>query len=316
MKISSGAVPALKLSQVSKIYQNGFEAVKKIDLEVRQGDFFALLGPNGAGKSTTIGMISHLVKKTSGQIEVMGRDFDHNRAEAKRLLGIVPQEINLNGFEHPWQILVQQAGYYGVPRLVAAERAEYYLKALGLWEKATQPALRLSGGMKRRLMIARALVHEPQVLLLDEPTAGVDVEIRKEMWDFLSEIRKKMGLTIVLTTHYLEEAENLCNRVAIINHGEIIANTSMSHLLTQLESEALILYVVDKIEKIEEVSDFSLKQVDATTLEVNLKKGQKLSDLFLALAQQGISVQSMRNKSNRLEQLFVNLVKKHEGESV
>ncbi len=309
-------VPALSLKQVSKTYKNGFQAVKSIDLTVEQGDFFALLGPNGAGKSTTIGMISNLVNKTSGTIEVMGVDLDQHRSQAKALLGIVPQEINLNGFERPWQILIQQAGYYGVPRKVAAERAEYYLKALSLWEKAQQPAMRLSGGMKRRLMIARALVHQPKVLLLDEPTAGVDVEIRYDMWKFLTQVRQETGLTIILTTHYLEEAENLCNKIAIINRGEIVINTSMAQLMTQLEVESVLLYLNAPAQVAPVIAGMTVRQVDATTLEVDLKRGQMISDVFAALQTQGIVVQNMRNKTNRLEQLFVHLVQQHKEGSV
>ncbi len=303
---------ALKLEQLVKQYKNGVTAVKGIDLTVQQGDFFALLGPNGAGKSTTIGMISNLVNKTSGRIKIMGLDLDQDRAGAKALLGIVPQEINLNGFEPPLQILVQQAGYYGVPRVIALERAHYYLQALGLAQKAHQPAMRLSGGMKRRLMIARALVHEPKVLLLDEPTAGVDVEIRQEMWRFLSELRAKTGLTIILTTHYLEEAENLCNRIAIINQGEIIADTTMKALLTQLESETLVLYLKDAVEAPPPLKTGTVRQIDAKTLEVDLKQADDLSNVFAELAAAGVSVHSMRNKANRLEQLFVNLVQTHQ----
>ena len=305
------SVPALALKQVSKTYQNGFQAVKSINLIVKQGDFFALLGPNGAGKSTTIGMISNLVNKTSGTIEIMGVDLDQHRSQAKAFLGIVPQEINLNGFERPWRILVQQAGYYGVPRKIAMERAEYYLKALGLWEKAEQPAMRLSGGMKRRLMIARALIHQPKVLLLDEPTAGVDVEIRHEMWKFLTQVRQDTGLTIILTTHYLEEAENLCNQIAIINRGEIIIHDTMSNLMTQLEVESVILYLSAPLQKTPVIEGVRVHQIDAITLEVDLKRGQTISHVFAVLQSQGIVVLSMRNKSNRLEQLFVHLVQQH-----
>ncbi|WP_101757371.1 ABC transporter ATP-binding protein [Oceanicoccus sp. KOV_DT_Chl] len=300
---------ALSIKQLAKVYGNGFEALKGIDLTVEQGDFFALLGPNGAGKSTTIGVICSLVKKTGGQVEIFGHDIDKNFSLAKKELGIVPQEFNFPNFEKVIDILVNQAGYYGLPKKLATERSEKYLKALGLWEKRSEAARNLSGGMKRRLMIARALVHEPRLLILDEPTAGVDIEMRRSMWVFLRELNNQ-GTTIILTTHYLEEAESLCRNIAIIDHGSIVQNSSMKSLLSQLHKEVLILDVTQPLTEVPEIEGFNcvLSSTDSSSLEVDVAKGQNINDLFVSLNKQGIAVSSMRNKANRLEELFVNLV--------
>ncbi|MDF2940033.1 MAG: transporter [Gammaproteobacteria bacterium] len=300
---------ALDIKSLTKVYKNGFTALKGIDLAVKQGDFFALLGPNGAGKSTAIGIITSLVNKTAGEVRILNTDLHANPAKAKAYLGVVPQEVNLNIFETPWQILVNQAGYYGVPRTLAKQRAEQYLKQMELWSKKDVQARMLSGGMKRRLMIARALMHEPKILILDEPTAGVDVEIRQSMWGFLADLNRK-GVTIVLTTHYLEEAESLCNQVAIINKGEIIENTSMKALLLQLESETLVLYPKETVKEAPELGQFPCQWIDERTLEVDIKKGQSLTELISALQHQGIEIASMRNKSNRLEKLFIDMVRR------
>ena len=300
---------ALSIKQLTKVYGNGFEALKGIDLEVQQGDFFALLGPNGAGKSTTIGVICSLVKKSGGQVAIFGHDIDENFSLAKKELGIVPQEFNFPNFEKIFDILVNQAGYYGLPKKLAVERSEKYLKALGLWDKRNEASRNLSGGMKRRLMIARALVHEPRLLILDEPTAGVDIEMRRSMWTFLRELNQQ-GTTIILTTHYLEEAESLCRNIAIIDHGKIVENTSMKSLLSQLHKEVLILDLQQPLTAAPTIPGFScvLSENDASSLEVEVAKGQDLNDLFLSLNQQGLAVSSLRNKANRLEELFVNLV--------
>ncbi|MDO8955195.1 MAG: ABC transporter ATP-binding protein [Gammaproteobacteria bacterium] len=300
---------ALSIKGLEKVYKNGFIALKGIDLNVKQGDFYALLGPNGAGKSTTIGIITSLINITSGEVKVLGVDLHKEPARAKSFLGVVPQEINLNIFETPMQILVNQAGYYGVPRTLAKQRAEQYLKQMDLWSKKDVQARMLSGGMKRRLMIARALMHEPKILILDEPTAGVDVEIRQSMWVFLSDLNKR-GVTIILTTHYLEEAESLCNQVAIINKGEIIENTSMKALLLQLESETLLLYPKEALTSAPTLEGFPCVLIDERTLEVDIKKGQSLTELIAALNQHSIEVSGMRNKSNRLEKLFIDMVNK------
>ncbi|MEE8057379.1 MAG: ABC transporter ATP-binding protein [Pseudomonadales bacterium] len=298
---------ALSIKQLNKVYDNGFVALKGIDLEVKQGDFFALLGPNGAGKSTTIGIICSLVNKTNGDVEVFGKNIDKDFSAAKKELGIVPQEFNFPYFEAVFDILVNQAGYYGLPRKLASERSEKYLKVLGLWDKRFEAARNLSGGMKRRLMIARALVHEPRLLILDEPTAGVDIEMRRSMWTFLRELNQQ-GITIILTTHYLEEAENLCRNIAIIDHGEIVKHSSMKNLLSQLHKEVLILDTKEQLEAAPELTGFDCVLVDEHSLEVVVDKVQSINGLFSALSQQGISVISMRNKANRLEELFVSLV--------
>jgi len=303
----------LKIRGLKKTYDNSFEALKGIDLEVEAGDFFALLGPNGAGKSTTIGIISSLVKKSSGSVEIFGIDIDKDFSRAKQFLGVVPQEFNFNMFERVQDILVNQAGYYGLPRKIASERAEKYLKKLGLWEKRAGQSRGLSGGMKRRLMIAKALIHEPKILILDEPTAGVDIELRRSMWAFLNEINEA-GTSIILTTHYLEEAEHLCRNVAIINNGEIIENTSVKSLLKTLNKEVFILDLKSSVEVLPAVEGYQLKQMDKLSLEVEVEKGQSLNDLFSQLSQQEISVVSMRNKVNRLEELFVSLVSKDNEE--
>ena len=298
---------ALSISGLRKVYGNGFDALKGIDLEVAEGDFFALLGPNGAGKSTTIGIICSLVKKTAGDVAVFGHSIDSDLAAAKREIGIVPQEFNFSNFESVWDIVVNQAGYYGLPRKLAAERAEKYLRKLGLWDKRSSASRMLSGGMKRRLMIARALVHEPRLLILDEPTAGVDIELRRSMWTFLTEINRE-GTTIILTTHYLEEAESLCRNIAIIDGGRIIENTNMKALLKQLHREVFILDVKESLPEQLDLNDFECRRSDEHMLEVVLEKGRSLNEVFEALANNGLTVTSMRNKANRLEELFVSLL--------
>ncbi|NNE38503.1 MAG: ABC transporter ATP-binding protein [Gammaproteobacteria bacterium] len=302
--------PAISIKDLYKTYDNGFQALKGISLEVQEGDFFALLGANGAGKSTTIGVLSTLVRKTSGTVQVFGKTVDTNSYETKVNLGVVPQEVNFNHFEKVFDIVVTQGGYYGLPVKLAKERAEKYLKQLGLWEKHDQQARNLSGGMKRRLLIARALVHEPRLLLLDEPTAGVDIELRRSTWDFLQEINRS-GTTIVLTTHYLEEAETLCRNIAMIDEGEIIENTSMKNLLRKLHQENFVLDTRSELSQAPELNGYFCQLLDPTTLEVGLESHQDLNDVFTELQRQGIQVKSMRNKSNRLEQLFISLLKKN-----
>lgn len=297
----------LVIKALRKQYDNGFEALKGIDLEVAAGDFFALLGPNGAGKSTTIGIICSLVRKTGGSVSIFGHDIDRDFSAAKRLIGVVPQEFNFNLFEKVQDIVVTQAGYYGLPRELAVQRAEKYLRQLGLWEKRRESARTLSGGMKRRLMIARALVHEPRLLILDEPTAGVDIEIRRSMWQFLQQINAQ-GTTIILTTHYLEEAENLCRHVAIIDRGVIVENTSINALLKKLKRQTFVLDVADLPDQLPMLEGFSVVQSDAHSLEVSVEQGQSLNALFERLNQSGLTVVGMRNKANRLEELFVSLV--------
>ncbi|GLS26319.1 ABC transporter ATP-binding protein [Marinibactrum halimedae] len=298
---------ALSISQLHKTYGNGFKALKGIDLSVNEGDFFALLGPNGAGKSTTIGVISSLVSKTEGEVSIFGLSLDTDRVAAKKQLGVVPQEFNFNQFEKVFDIVVNQAGYFGIERSVAMKSAEKYLRQLGLWEKRDNPARMLSGGMKRRLMIARALVHEPKLLILDEPTAGVDIELRRSMWQFLQEINAE-GTTIILTTHYLEEAESLCRNVAIIDHGTIVENTSIKALLKTLNRETFILDTREAMTNDPIVEGYELACIDSHSMEVDIEKGQSLNELFAVLSDKGIHVVSMRNKANRLEELFVNLV--------
>lgn len=304
-------IPALTIENLSKVYDNGFEALKGISLTVEQGDFFALLGPNGAGKSTTIGIICSLVSKTGGRISVFDVDIDQDFPAAKRHIGIVPQEFNFNQFEKAFDIVVTQAGYYGLTLAVARERAEIYLRELGLWEQRDIPARMLSGGMKRRLMIARSLVHEPKLLILDEPTAGIDIEMRRSMWEFLRKINAQ-GTTIILTTHYLEEAEALCRNIAIINHGKIVENTSMKSLLRQLHRETFLLDCVEELPASIVIDSFPVSRLDDHTLEVEVQKGQHLNQVFAALDKAGIHISSMRSRANRLEELFVNLV---EGEA-
>jgi ABC-2 type transport system ATP-binding protein len=305
---------ALSIMGLKKSYDNGFEALKGIDLSVEQGDFFALLGPNGAGKSTTIGVICSLVVKSAGKVSIFGTDIDQDFSKAKRDIGVVPQEFNFNQFEKVVDIVVNQGGYYGLPRVVAVERAEKYLRKLGLWEKRNTPSRSLSGGMKRRLLIARALVHEPRLLILDEPTAGVDIELRRSMWTFLKEINAE-GTTIILTTHYLEEAESLCRNVAIIDKGCIVENTNMKSLLQRLDKEVFVFDLNDALSIVPILSDYPVTLVDEKTIEVELQKGQSLNQVFVLLAEQSIEVVSMRNKANRLEELFVSLVEKTEDQS-
>lgn len=303
---------ALSIQNLTKVYKNGFEALKGISLDVNQGDFFALLGPNGAGKSTTIGIITSLVTKSSGQVKVFDADIDIDSEAAKSYIGLVPQEFNFNGFEQVKHILINQAGYYGMPAHEAEPRADELLLQLGLWEKRHTPSRALSGGMKRRLMIARALVHKPQLLILDEPTAGVDIELRRSMWLFLQAINAQ-GTTIILTTHYLEEAENLCRNIAIIDKGLIVENTDMKSLLNRLDKETFILDLKSPLPADFTLSGFNLHRLDNTTLEVELKRGEGLNNFFAALSLQGIEVSSMKNKANRLEELFLALVDKSEA---
>ena len=306
---------ALVIDNLHKTYRNGFEALRGISLTVEAGDFFALLGPNGAGKSTAISIIASLVNKSAGRVAIYGHDLDREREAAKCQIGLVPQEFNFNMWEPVVEILVNQAGYYGIPRKLAFERAETYLKQLDLWDKRHTQARWLSGGMKRRLMIARALVHQPRLLILDEPTAGVDIEIRRAMWRFLREINRQ-GTTIILTTHYLEEAESLCRNIAIINHGRIIEQTSMTRLLSQLNTEIFVLYVEKPLPAAPELPGYGVTWVDAQTLEVEVLREQSMNDLFDHLSRQGIAVLSMRNKQNRLEQLFIDLVDKAKREAL
>jgi ABC-2 type transport system ATP-binding protein len=297
---------ALEISGLKKVYKGGFTALKGIDLTVKQGDFFALLGPNGAGKSTTIGVITSLVNKSAGTVKVFGHDIDKELENAKSFLGLVPQEFNFNQFETLLTILVNQAGYYGVERPIAFKRAEKYLKQLDLWEKRNDAGRMLSGGMKRRLMIARALMHEPQMLILDEPTAGVDIELRRSMWEFLRELNEQ-GITIILTTHYLEEAEMLCRNIAIIDSGVIVEDTDMKSLLSKLDRETIV-FDIEKVTETPIINEFTSRLIDDHTLEVDIKKSQLINHVFSQLSDQGINVLSMRNKSNRLEELFVSLV--------
>ncbi|EMK6557722.1 ABC transporter ATP-binding protein [Vibrio cholerae] len=297
---------ALEIEQLRKTYAGGFEALKGISLQVKKGDFYALLGPNGAGKSTTIGIISSLVNKTSGKVTVFGYDLDSQLELAKQQLGLVPQEFNFNPFETVEQIVLQQAGYYGVPKALAKERAKKYLTQLDLWEKRSERARNLSGGMKRRLMIARALMHEPQLLILDEPTAGVDIELRRSMWEFLKQINAQ-GVTLILTTHYLEEAEMLCRHIGIIQRGELIENTTMKSLLGKLHVETFVLDV-DGNAPIAPLQGVVKQQMVEGSLEIELEKSQGINHVFTQLTEQGVKVLSMRNKVNRLEELFVSIV--------
>ena len=299
---------ALKINNLVKTYPNGPQAVKGVNLEVKQGDFFALLGPNGAGKTTIIGTIASLVNKTSGLVEVMGHNIDTDVSLAKNCLGLMPQEYNFNQFEKVIDIVINQAGFYGIPRKEALVRAERYLKKLELWDKRNTVSRTLSGGMKRRLMIARALIHEPAILLLDEPTAGVDIELRRSTWEFLKEINAS-GTTIILTTHYLEEAESLCRGIAIIDEGKIVKNTTIKELLTELNRETIILDLKESITSIPYITGCRITKLDSMTLEICLPKTVTLNDVFRSLTKLGMSVVSMRNKANRLEELFVTLVK-------
>jgi ABC-2 type transport system ATP-binding protein len=299
--------PALVVDNLRKTYGNGVEALKGISLTVQPGDFFALLGPNGAGKSTLIGILSSLVNSTSGDAKVFGVSVNKDRSAAMRLIGLVPQEINFNQFEKPFDICVNEAGFYGIPRKEAAKRAEKYLKELRLWDKAQMQARTLSGGMKRRLMIARAMMNEPKLLILDEPTAGVDIEIRRSMWHFVSGINAA-GTTVILTTHYLEEAESLCRNIAIIDHGTIIENTSMKRLLATLDVETFVLDVAAMPAELPSLPNVTLRRRDEHTLEAEMARSHDLNSLFATLSTHGIMVTSMRNKTNRLEELFVRLV--------
>jgi len=298
---------ALYIKNLQKTYKNGVNALKGVDLTVKEGDFFALLGPNGAGKSTVIGIISSLVNKSSGQVEVFGHNLDSHVSDVRMHIGLVPQEFNFNIFEPIGEILINQAGYYGISHEEAKQCAETYLKQLKLWDKRFDMAKELSGGMKRRLMIARALMHRPKLLILDEPTAGVDIEIRHSMWEFLKE-KNEEGTTIILTTHYLEEAESLCNNIAIINDGITIEQTQMRSLLDRLHIETFILYLSTPIDSIPECKDYAVRMIDNTTLEADISATQNMTNLFAILKSCGIEVVSMKNKTNRLEQLFIGLV--------
>jgi ABC-2 type transport system ATP-binding protein len=305
--VSARGMHALSVHRLAKTYSNGVEALKGIDLDVDQGDFFALLGPNGAGKTTLIGIVTSLVRKTSGKVTVFGHDIDHEIEAAKSCIGVVPQEINFNMFETPETIVVNQAGFYGIARATARVRAEKYLKQLALWDKRDKMARGLSGGMKRRLMIARALMHEPRLLILDEPTAGVDIEIRRSMWEFLRQINAE-GTTIILTTHYLEEAETLCRNIAIIDGGRIAERDRMSSLLRRLHTEVFVLNLRDALGEAPRLEGYPATLADSHTLEVEVSKERSLNDIFLRLSDLGIEVLSMRNKVNRLEEIFMRLV--------
>ncbi|MCH7694758.1 MAG: ABC transporter ATP-binding protein [Proteobacteria bacterium] len=298
---------ALEIKNLEKTYANGLHALKGIDLQVDEADFFALLGPNGAGKSTTIGIISSLVNKNSGKISIFGFDLDMHISQVKSCLGIVPQELNFSQFETCQEIVLNQAGYYGIKRHVALKRAEKYLGELGLWDRRHDISRTLSGGLKRRLMIARALINEPRMLILDEPTAGVDVELRRSMWDFLKEINSN-GTTILLTTHYLEEAENLCKNIAIIDKGLIIEHTSMRQLLGKLNIETFVLDLEAPVSQLPSIDKFTLRLIDPLTIEADLIKGNTINELFYILTKHNIRVSSMRNKSSRLEELFIRLL--------
>lgn len=301
---------ALRIENLRKVYDSGFEALKGIDLTVKEGDFFALLGPNGAGKSTTLGIVCSLVNKTGGHVSVFGHDIDRELSAAKMNLGVVPQEMNFNQFEKVFDIVVTQAGYYGIPARQARESAERYLRKLGLWDKRESPARMLSGGMKRRLMIARALVHEPRLLILDEPTAGVDIELRRSMWEFLEEMNR-LGTTIILTTHYLEEAEALCRNIAIIDHGRIVQSTSKRDLLKQLSLETFLLDSAEPLDEVPLLPDFQTRLNNDGQLEVDVRQGQDLNGVFSQLDLKGVRVVSMRTKANRLEELFLRMVQEN-----
>ena len=301
---------ALSIKNLTKVYSNGFKALHGINLEIPHGDFFALLGPNGAGKSTTIGIITSLIKKTSGDICICGIDIDKDFVSAKKNIGLVPQEINFNTFEPIIEIVTNQAGYYGVPRDISYPEAKKLLKKLGLWDKRQQFSRKLSGGMQRRLMVARALIHKPKLLILDEPTAGADVEVRRLMWDYLKQLNDN-GTTIILTTHYLEEAENLCKNIAIIDDGKILENSSMKDFLSQLKNEKFIFYTDNKIENNLYLKDKGFKIIDDTSIEVSLSSDSDINTLINELSNNGIKVKSLKNKTNRLEELFMRLVDKN-----
>jgi ABC-2 type transport system ATP-binding protein len=311
----TSAMDALEIQHLNKSYKNGVQALKDISFTVQKGDFFGLLGPNGAGKSTLIGVLTSLVIKTSGKVCIMGHDIDTHFSQAKSCLGVTPQEFNFNGFKKLYDIMLDQAGYYGLSAKKARASIEQYLKKLGLWDKRFAIARHLSGGMKRRLMIARAMVHKPSVLILDEPTAGVDIEIRRTIWDYLTELNQQ-GVTIVLTTHYLEEAENLCRHLAIIDKGQLIQNTSTQDLLHQLEKECFILYTQSPYKQLPNLEAYHLSPIDASTIEVEVSKGQGLYPLFDQLHKNNIQINSMRNKANRLEALFLRLThQEHDNDS-
>ena len=300
---------ALEITGLKKTYDSGVVALKGIDLTVSKGDFFALLGPNGAGKSSTIGIIGSLVNKSAGKVKIFNIDIDQNFPEAKRLLGVVSQEINFSQFEKVLDIVVTQAGFYGIPLQEAKRKAENVLIRLGLWDKRDDQARTLSGGYKRRLMIAKALIHDPKLLILDEPTAGVDIELRREMWKFLKEINSK-GTTIILTTHYLEEAEQLCKNIAIIDHGELVENTSMKNLLSRLDVQNFVLDIESPLDQAPSITNFSIRLEDSTTLVVAISKNYSVNDLFDQLSALNIKVNSMRNESNRLEEMFIEMIQK------
>ncbi|MBI1370068.1 MAG: ATP-binding cassette domain-containing protein [Planctomycetes bacterium] len=301
---------ALTIRDLRKTYRNGVEALKGVDLDVRAGEFFGLLGPNGAGKSTTIGIVTSLINKTGGTVEVFGIDLDRDPAGVKQLIGVVPQEFNFNMFEKVGQIVQQQAGYYGLPRKLARQRAEHYLKKMGLWDKRHDSARQLSGGMKRRLMIARAMVHEPKLMILDEPTAGVDIELRRSTWALMQEVNRN-GTAVILTTHYLEEAESLCRQIAIIDRGVIVENTDKKSLLAKLHVETFIFDLAHTAPANLDLNGYPYRLTDPHTLEIDVSKEQALNDVFARLSAQGVSVLSMRNKANRLEELFVRMVEKN-----
>lgn len=306
---------ALSIRGLTKVYDNRFQALKGIDLEVPQGDFFALLGPNGAGKSTTLGVVSSLVRKTAGKVSIYGIDVDREFARARYFLGVVPQEFNFNQFEKVEDIVLAQAGYYGIPRRKAQARVQQLLEDLGLWDKRRDAARSLSGGMKRRLMIARAMVHRPRLLILDEPTAGVDIELRRSMWHYMKRINEQEGTTIILTTHYLEEAESLCRNIAIINHGAIVHNTSMRALLGQLSSETFVLDLAAPIDECPNIEGFQVERIDSGQLMLSVHKGQRINDAFARLSEKNVQVVSMRNRANRLEELFVRMVQEDSGDA-
>jgi len=299
---------SIQIKGLNKTYSNGHVALKDVNLQVEEGDFFALLGPNGAGKTTILGILTSLVNKNSGEVKVNNVDIDVDFDLAKTFIGIVPQEFNFNIFETPFQIIVRQAGYYGVPRKEAEKRAEFYLKKLGLWDKKDNKSMMLSGGMKRRLMIARALIHEPKILILDEPTAGVDIELRREMWKFIQDINKTKNITIILTTHYLEEAEELCKNVAIINKGEIVENTSIKELLRRANFQTFILDIKENLKIPPRLKKGECTLIDSNTLEIKIPKEESITDLFKDLSEK-VHVISMKNKTNRLEELFLDLTK-------
>jgi len=312
MSNAPAPVPALEVADLRKTYATGVEALKGISLIVQAGDFYALLGPNGAGKSTLIGIVSSLVNPSSGDVRVFGHSVRTERSRAMQMIGLVPQEINFNLFETPLDICVNQAGFYGIERDVARARAEKYLKELALWDKARAVTRTLSGGMKRRLMIARAMMNEPRLLILDEPTAGVDIEIRRSMWKFIEGINAA-GTTVILTTHYLEEAEQLCRNITIIDHGQVIENTSMKKLLSKLDVETFVFDLANPIDGLPTIDAVKLTHIDAHTIEVEMSRAHDLNSVFAALSARGIMVNSMRNKANRLEELFVRLVEGNLG---